>query len=147
MTVHNHAVVWIDHRVAKIFFLSLDAVDELTIHSEVSTEHLHHKANTIGSGKVHDDPNFIPRIDEALQHSEAILIVGPGNEKMLLLKHLKESLHSHKARDLHADACDHRRTTKSSRWDAVTSVSANPRVEALDLTSLIQLNVEAGAAA
>jgi hypothetical protein len=31
MTVHNHAVVWVDHRVAKIFFLGLDAVDEKTI--------------------------------------------------------------------------------------------------------------------
>lgn len=28
MTVHNHAVVWIDHRVAKIFYLGLEAVDE-----------------------------------------------------------------------------------------------------------------------
>jgi hypothetical protein len=81
MTIHNHAVVWINHRVAKIFFLGLDAGDELTIHSELSTEHLYHKANTIGSGKVHEDPNFFPYIEEALQHSEAILIVGPGNEK------------------------------------------------------------------
>jgi hypothetical protein len=76
MTVHNHAAVWIDHRVAKTFFLGLDVLDELTIHSELSTEHLYHKTNTIGSGKVHDDPNFFPRIDEALQHSEAILIWG-----------------------------------------------------------------------
>jgi len=27
MTVHNHAVVWVDHRVAKVFYLGLDAVD------------------------------------------------------------------------------------------------------------------------
>jgi hypothetical protein len=107
MTVHNYAVVWIDHRVAKIVFLGLDAVDELTIHSELSTEHLHHKANTIGSGKVHEDPNFFPRIEEALRHSEAILIVGPGNEKTLLLKRLREGVHSHQARDIHAEARDH----------------------------------------
>ena len=67
MTVHNHAVVWIDHRVAKIFLLGLDAVDEKTIHSDLATDHLHHKANTIGSGKVQNDPAFFPRIDEALQ--------------------------------------------------------------------------------
>ena len=107
MTVHNHAVVWIDHRVARIFFLGLDAVDELTIHSELSTGHLHHKANTIGSGKVHEDPAFFPRIAEALQNSEAILIVGPGNEKTLLLKHLGEGRHSHGTREVHAEACDH----------------------------------------
>ena len=107
MTVHNHAVVWIDHRVAKVFYLGLDAVDERTIHADLATEHLHHKAHTIGSGKVHDDPTYFPRIDEALQHSEAILIVGPGNEKTLLLKHLREGQVSHKARELHAEPCDH----------------------------------------
>ena len=45
MPVHNHAVV-VDHRVAKVF------VDERTIHANLATPHLHHKANTIGSGKV-----------------------------------------------------------------------------------------------
>jgi hypothetical protein len=107
MTVHNHAVVWIDRRLAKIFFLGLDAADELTIHSKLSSDHLHHKARTVGSGNVHEDSTFFPRIDEALQHSEAVLIVGPGNEKTLLLKHLKEIKHSHTARELHAQTCDH----------------------------------------
>jgi len=107
MTVHNHAVVWIDHRVAKVFYLGLEAVDQRTIQADLATEHLHHKANTIGSGKVRDDATFFPRIAEALQNSEAILIVGPGNEKTLLLKHLKECLPSHIRRGLHAEACDH----------------------------------------
>ena len=107
MTVHNHAVVWIDHHVAKIFFLGLEALDELTIHADLASGHLHHKANTIGSGKVHDDPAFFRRIDEALKDSEAILIVGPGNEKTLLSKYLGEGPHSQKARDVHTEACDH----------------------------------------
>jgi hypothetical protein len=107
MTVHNHAVVWIDHRLAKIFFLGLDAADELTIHSKLSSEHLHHRAHTIGSGNVHEDPTFFPGIDQALQHSEAILIVGPGIEKTLLLKHLQEAKQAPKAREIHSQACDH----------------------------------------
>ena len=107
MTVHNHTIVWIDHRVANVFYLGLDDVDERTVHADLEAEHMHHKANTIGSGKAHDDPTFFPRIDEALQNSEAILLVGPGNEKTLLLKHLKEGLCSHKAREIHAEACDH----------------------------------------
>ena len=107
MTVHNHAVVWIDHRLAKVFYLGMEAVDERTIHADLATDHLHHKANTIGSGKAIDDPGFFPRIGEALQNSEAVLIVGPGNEKTLLLKHLKESLRSPKTRELHTEACGH----------------------------------------
>lgn len=107
MTVHNHAVVWIDHRVAKVFYLGLEAVDERTIHADLATPHLHHKANTIGSGKVEDDPGFLPRIDEALEHCEAVLIVGPGSEKTLLLKHLTESHRARGGRDLRAEPCDH----------------------------------------
>lgn len=107
MTVHNHAVVWVDHRVAKIFYLGLDVVDQRTIRSELSTEHLHHKTNTIGSGKAHDDPTFFQRIDDALQYSQAVLIVGPGNEKTLLLKFLGEGPRSLTGRELRVDACDH----------------------------------------
>ena len=107
MTVHNHAVVWVDHRVAKIFYLGLEAVDERTIDANLATPHLHHKSNTIGSGKVEDDPTFFPRIDEALEHCEAVLVVGPGSEKTLLLKHLKESRRAAVDRDLRAEPCDH----------------------------------------
>lgn len=107
MTVHNHAVVWIDHRVAKIFYLGLEAVDEQTIHADLASEHLHHKANTIGSGRALEDPAFFQRIDEALQNSQAALIVGPGNEKNLLLRYLAEGPGSSKSREIRAEACDH----------------------------------------
>ena len=107
MTVHNHAVVWVDHRVAKVFYLGLETVDERAIHADLARPHLHHRANTIGSGKVEDDPTFFPRIDEALEHCEAVLVVGPGNEKTLLLKHLKESRRAPGDRDLRAESCDH----------------------------------------
>jgi len=47
MTAHNHALVWIDHRLAKLFYLGLDAVERVTIEAHLTTEHLHHKANSI----------------------------------------------------------------------------------------------------
>jgi hypothetical protein len=106
MTIPNHAVVWVDHLVAKVFYLGLDAVDQRIIRANLPTEHLHHKANTIGSGKALDDPTFFPRIDDALQYSEAVLIVGPGNEKTLLLKYLEEGGYL-KGREIRAEACDH----------------------------------------
>ena len=107
MTVHNHAVVWVDHRIAKIFYLGLDVVDQRTIRANLPLEHLHHKANTIGSGKAPDDPTFFPRIDDALQYSQAVLIIGPGNEKKLLLKYLGEGRGFLRGRELRAEACDH----------------------------------------
>ena len=93
--------------VAKFYYLGLETPGELTIRADLATEHPHHKANTIGSGKALDDPTFFPRIGEALQSSEAILIVGPGNEKALLLKYLEERRHAVSGRELRADASDH----------------------------------------
>jgi len=107
MTVHNHAIVWVDHRIAKIFYLGLDVVDQRTICADLPTEHLHHKANTVGSGKAHDDSTFFPRIDDALQHSKEILIVGPGNEKTVLLKYLEQGERAPKGRAVRAEPCDH----------------------------------------
>jgi hypothetical protein len=107
MTVHHHAVVWIDHRTAKLFYLGLEATDERIIHAKLAEKHLHHKANAIGAGKAQEDPTFFPRIDEALSDCEAVLILGPGVEKTLLLKHLAEDRHAHKGRGLHAETSDH----------------------------------------
>jgi hypothetical protein len=107
MTVHNHAVVWVDHRVAKVFYLGLDAAEERIVRADLPAGHLHHKANAVGDGKTHEDPTFFPRIDDALQDSHAVLIVGPGNEKTLLLKYLGQASGSAKGREIHAEACDH----------------------------------------
>jgi hypothetical protein len=75
MTAHNHALVWIDHRLAKLFYLGLDAVERVTIEAHLTTEHLHHKANSIGSGKGEDDPSFFRRIEEALRNKRFSLWV------------------------------------------------------------------------
>ncbi len=36
-----HAVVWIDHQVARIVFVGLTGTDEVIVHSRHSGEHLH----------------------------------------------------------------------------------------------------------
>lgn len=104
---HNHAVVWIDHRVAKIFFLGLNAAETQSIEAHLATGHLHHRANSIGSGKAHEDQTFFPRIDEVLNDSEAVLVVGPGNEKTSLLKYLGQNHRSIKVRRIDVKSCDH----------------------------------------
>jgi hypothetical protein len=104
---HNHAVVWVDHRVAKIFSLGLTEVDSVTIHAHLPTAQLHHKANEIGSGKVHDDPSFFRRIAETLRNSKAVLLLGPGIEKAALMIHLASSGQSQSFDSLQAESCDH----------------------------------------
>jgi stalled ribosome rescue protein Dom34 len=90
MTMRNHAIVWIDHLSAKVFYVGITGVDEVVFHAHLSTEHLHHKANSIGAGHVADDPRFLDEVAGALVHSGEILIIGPGGEKTALLHHMQK---------------------------------------------------------
>ena len=104
ISTHARAIVWIDHLVAKIFSMGLTGVDTLVVHAHLESPHLHHKANSIGSGRVHDDPSFLRKIDEALHACKDVLIVGPGIEKTALMHHLQAA---HPAMTLHVETSDH----------------------------------------
>src|SRR5262245_54426949 len=90
-SAHARAVVWIDHLVAKIFPIGLAGVDSLSVHAHLESLHLHHKANVIGSGRVHDDPSFLKKIDDALHACTDVLIMGPGTEKTTLMQYLQSA--------------------------------------------------------
>jgi hypothetical protein len=80
--VHNHAVVRLGESPRrKGFKLGLETVDERTIHADLAAPHLHHRASTIGSGKVEGDSAFLPRIDEFLEGCEAVLVGGPETRR------------------------------------------------------------------
>lgn len=91
MQGHYHAVVWVDHRQARIFHFNAADVDKLVVSPEHPVRHLHHKANTIGSGHAAEDTSFLENVAKSLADAGAILIVGPSNEKNELVKHIKKS--------------------------------------------------------
>jgi hypothetical protein len=47
---HYHAVIWIDHHEARVFHFCPTDVERLVLHPDHPTRHIHHKANSIGSG-------------------------------------------------------------------------------------------------
>jgi stalled ribosome rescue protein Dom34 len=104
---HAHAVVWIDHLTAKIFPMGQAGVGEVVVHAHPSSSHLHHKANSIGSGHAGDDKHFLPAVAEALRFCREVLIVGPGTEKSKLLHYLKDTRKDLSDTQLHAEAADH----------------------------------------
>ena len=55
MSSHYHAIVWIDHHEARIFHFNVFEVDRLVLHPHNPTRHIHHKANSIGSGHAAED--------------------------------------------------------------------------------------------
>jgi len=107
MTTRNHAVIWIDHLVAKVFFVGLGGVDEVLLHSKLPTEHLHHKANSIGSGHVEDDQEFLRRVADTVRPSEEILVLGPGLEKTALVSYLHEHWPAVSKHVVRVESCDH----------------------------------------
>jgi hypothetical protein len=89
MPSHYHAVVWIDHRQARIFHFNKGEADKLVVSPENPVRHLHHKANSVGSGHAPEDQSFLEEVVKAVADAGAILIVGPSNEKNELVKHIK----------------------------------------------------------
>ena len=88
MQSHFHAIVWIDHHQAKVFHFNANEVDRAIVRPHDRTVHLHHKANTIGSGHVAADKEFLGRVTEAVAGAGTILIVGPAGAKTELASHL-----------------------------------------------------------
>jgi hypothetical protein len=89
--VHRRAVIWIDHLTAKIFAMGLTGVRPTIVHARLSSSHLHHHANAIGSGHVDQDPAFLATIGKAVESCDDVLILGPGSEKTVLMQYLRSS--------------------------------------------------------
>jgi hypothetical protein len=107
MPTHFHAVVWIDHSQARIFHIGLTGDDELTLHPHLQTKHLHHKSNSIGSGNVVPDKEFLAQVSTALADAGEILIIGPAGAKTEFAKYLREKHPAIGARIVAVEAADH----------------------------------------
>jgi stalled ribosome rescue protein Dom34 len=88
MASHFHAVVWIDHHEARVFHFGRTDVEHLVLHPHNPTKHIHHKANSIGSGHASEDQDFLHRVVQAIGDAGAVLIAGPANAKTELVKHI-----------------------------------------------------------
>jgi stalled ribosome rescue protein Dom34 len=91
MTSHHfHAVVWIDHHEARVCHFSPTDVDKLVLHPDHPTRHIHHKANSIGSGHAAEDHAFLQAVAQSIADAGAVLITGPANAKTELVKHISQ---------------------------------------------------------
>ena len=76
---HYHAAIWIDHREARVFHFSPTDVEKLILHPDNPTRHIHHKANSIGSGHASADHDYLHAVAESVAEAGAVLITGPAN--------------------------------------------------------------------
>ncbi|MGY3583123.1 hypothetical protein ACVIGB_007814 [Bradyrhizobium sp. USDA 4341] len=104
LQTHAHAVVWIDHLVAKVFGIGLTGVSATAVHAHLPSQQLHHKANTIGDGRVQADATFLARVGEAVGGCSDLLVIGPGTEKVELTQYLRAARPD---LNLHVEPSDH----------------------------------------
>jgi stalled ribosome rescue protein Dom34 len=107
MGTHYHALVWIDHREAKVFQFDATDVDRVTVHSTHPNQHLHHKANSGDSGHVPLDKEFLQHVAAALTTAGAILITGPASAKTELAAYIKQTHPDLAQRISGVEALDH----------------------------------------
>ncbi|CAB4895451.1 unannotated protein [freshwater metagenome] len=103
----SHTIVWIDHRDATIIDFSFDDQHVLTVHHDMEDRKLHHKANTIGSGRVLDDPRYFEEIIAAMGNAHEVLIAGPGTAKLAFRKYLDQRHASLGKRVVGVETLDH----------------------------------------
>jgi stalled ribosome rescue protein Dom34 len=107
MTSHYHAIVWIDHREAKIFQFDAGDVDATIVHGTHPHEHIHHKANAGDSGHVPVDKAFLAHVAQSLSQAGRILITGPANAKKELAAYLAQAHPDQAAKVAGVEALDH----------------------------------------
>ena len=107
MQHHFHAVAWIDHLQARVFHIGLSGTDEVILHPHMPTRHIHHKANSIGSGHAGFDKEFFAQVMNAVSDAGEILIIGPANAKTELAKYLREQHPKIGERIVAVEAADH----------------------------------------
>jgi hypothetical protein len=107
MQQHFHAIVWIDHHQAKVFRFNASEIDRDVIRPHDPTVHLHHKANTIGSGHAPVDKDFLKRVTESVSGAGAMMIVGPASAKTELAAYIAAHAPGLAARVSTVEAADH----------------------------------------
>jgi stalled ribosome rescue protein Dom34 len=107
MPTHFRAIVWIDHSQARIFHIGLSGGDEIVLHPHLPMRHLHHKANTIGSGHAAPDLKFLAQVMDAVSDAGEILIVGPSAVKTELAKYFRIQNPKIAERIVAVEAADH----------------------------------------
>ena len=85
---HYHAVIWIDHHEARVFHFSPTDVERLILHPDHPTRHIHHKANSIGSGHASTSPDYLCAVADSVMDAGAVLITGPANAKTELVEYI-----------------------------------------------------------
>ena len=103
----THAVIWIDHKEARIFHVHPQTADETTVLAP--QHHIHRHPKGRGDAKEHPDDahRFFAEVARALDLVDALLIVGPSSAKLEFFRYLHEHDRRLEARVVGIESADH----------------------------------------
>lgn len=104
---HFHAVVWLDHTEAHVMHFNREDVEKFTAHASDKHPRLHHKRGSSGSGHRAEDAHYFGEIVRLLGGAQEILLVGPGNAKLELVKYVHKHHHDLVDRIMGVESADH----------------------------------------
>jgi stalled ribosome rescue protein Dom34 len=84
----THAVIWIDHKEARIFHVHAGATEATTVLAP--QHHLHRHPKGQGEPREHpeDAQRFFGEVAKTLDGADAILIVGPSSAKLEFFRYV-----------------------------------------------------------
>ena len=103
----THAVIWIDHKEARVFHVHPEATEATTVLAP--QHHLHRHPKGRGEAREHPDDarRFFSEVARALDGVEALLIVGPSSAKLEFFRYLHEHDRRLEARVVGVESADH----------------------------------------
>ena len=104
---HYHAVVWLDHSEAHVMHISPDDVEKSVVHPAKPHLRLHSRNGTLGAGRAPEDKGYYHAVVEALMGAQEILVVGPAQAKLQLVKHIHAHDHAMVDKIVGVETVDH----------------------------------------
>ncbi len=106
---HFHAVVWLDHRDAKVFHITYEESDEKIIHAQDDSEHQPsgHRDRGKSGKRPAEDKQFFEGVVKALGKAQEILIMGPAGAKQELAKFIEKHHKEMAGRVMAVEPADH----------------------------------------
>ena len=111
----THAVIWIDHKEARVFHVQPETVghvqpepiDETMILSPQHLIHRHPKGR--GEAKEHPDDakKFFHEVARSVDGTDAVLIIGPSSAKLEFLRYVQDYDKKLQARVVGTETVDH----------------------------------------
>jgi stalled ribosome rescue protein Dom34 len=103
----QHAVVWVDHREARIFLLDRKGFKRATVSTELRHHQTHNKAGTIEGKRTSPDQSYYQEIVTALEPAAEWLIFGPGSARDELASYVRSHDLQLSERVIGVESADH----------------------------------------